>query len=85
MTMEIDLYKDDLAAFGDQELYAAVEAFTGVAQPATDRTQEGYLLDFKESWNDSAFASAARTAGAEISVRPPTAAEAAAVALSFKN
>jgi hypothetical protein len=62
MTMEIDLYKDDLAAFGDQELYAAVEAFTGVAQPATDRTQEGYLLDFKESWNDSALRTVAALA-----------------------
>jgi hypothetical protein len=55
MSAEIDLYKDDLAAFSDQELYVAVEAFTGVARPAADRTQEGYLLDFKEAWSERAL------------------------------
>jgi hypothetical protein len=52
-TVEIDLYKDDFAALGDPELFAAVEAFTRVKLPATDRPQEGYLLDFKETWSIS--------------------------------
>jgi hypothetical protein len=47
MHVEIDLYRDDLAAFTDPEIFAAIEAFTRVLQPATDRTQEAYLLDFK--------------------------------------
>ena len=55
MSAEIDLYKDDLAAFGDRELYAAVEAFTAIVQPSINRAQEGYLLDFKESWSDGAL------------------------------
>jgi hypothetical protein len=41
MSTEIDLYKDDLAAYGYPEIFAAVEAFTRVSQPATDRAQEG--------------------------------------------
>jgi len=59
MSTEIDLYKDDLAAYGDPEIFAAVEAFTRVSQPATDRAQEGFLLDFKVAWNDSALKTAA--------------------------
>ena len=54
-SIDVDLYKDDLAAIGDPELYAAVEAFTRVAQPPTDRAQEGYLLDFKATWGDTAL------------------------------
>ncbi len=54
-TIDVDLYKDDLNAFGDPELYAAFEIFTRVASPPTDRTQEGYLLDFKAAWSDSAL------------------------------
>lgn len=37
------------------EISAAVEAFTYVSEPTTDRTQEGYLLDFKAPWSDSAL------------------------------
>lgn len=53
--MDIDLYRDDLAAVSDRELFAGVEDFTRVAAPATDRTQEGYLLDYKAAWSDSAL------------------------------
>lgn len=51
--VEIDLYKDELSAFGDPEIFAALEAFTRIKLPETDRPQEGYLLDFKETWNVS--------------------------------
>jgi hypothetical protein len=51
----VDLYKDDLFAVSDPDLYSAVEAFTRVASPASDRMQEGYLLDFKATWSDSAL------------------------------
>lgn len=52
---DIDLYKDDLAAPEDKELYAAVEVFARIASPQPERTQEGYLLDFKGTWSDSAL------------------------------
>ena len=55
MPVDVDLYKDDLSRFGDPELFAAVEAFTKVNQAPTDRTQEGYLVDFKASWSDSSL------------------------------
>src|SRR5260370_20439228 len=51
----VDLYKDDLGAISDSDLYAAVEVFTRVTSPTTDRTQEGYLLDFKGDWSASAL------------------------------
>jgi hypothetical protein len=52
---DIDLYKDDLTTPADQDIYAAIELFTRMASPQTERTQEGYLLDFKEAWSDSAL------------------------------
>lgn len=52
---DIDLYKDDLTAPADQDLYKAIEVFTRIASPQTDRAQEGYLLDFKALWSDSAL------------------------------
>ena len=55
MPVDVDLYTDDLSRFGDPELFAAVEAFTKVNQPPTDRTQEGYLVDFKANWSDSSL------------------------------
>ena len=55
MSAELDLYRDDLAVYGDPEIFAAVEAFTRVSEPAMERTQEGYLLDFKAAWSDSAL------------------------------
>ncbi|MBZ5725832.1 MAG: ATP-binding protein [Acidobacteriia bacterium] len=53
--VDVDLNKDDLATISDPELYAAVEAFTRATASPTDRTQEGYLLDFKATWSDSAL------------------------------
>ncbi|MGA8429280.1 MAG: ATP-binding protein [Candidatus Sulfotelmatobacter sp.] len=52
---DIDLYKDDLTGPADQDLYNAIEVFTRIAPPQKDQTQEGYLLDFKATWNDSAL------------------------------
>jgi len=60
--IEVDLYKDDLAAVADRDLYSAVEAFARTASPPTDRTQEGYLLDFKSAWSDSALRTVAALA-----------------------
>lgn len=59
MPADIDLYRDDFSRLGDPELFDAVEAFTRVNQPANDRTQEGYLVDFKATWSDSALQTAA--------------------------
>jgi len=52
---DIDLYKDDLTTPADQDIYAAIELFTRMASPQTERTQEGYLLDFKALWSDSSL------------------------------
>jgi Putative DNA-binding domain len=52
---DIDFYKDDLSAPEDKDLFAAIEVFTRIALPQTERTQEGYLLDFKALWNDTAL------------------------------
>jgi hypothetical protein len=53
--VDIDFYKDDLAGPEDKDLYSAVEIFARVALPQAERTQEGYLLDFKAIWNDTAL------------------------------
>ncbi|MBZ5596540.1 MAG: ATP-binding protein [Acidobacteriia bacterium] len=55
MPADIDLFKDEFSRFGDPELFDAVEAFTRVTSPANDRTQEGYLVDFKATWSSSAL------------------------------
>ena len=55
MHAEVDLYKDDLSRFSDPELFGAVETFTRVSLPFGDRAQEGYLVDFKAAWSDSAL------------------------------
>ncbi len=52
---DIDFYKDDLTAPEDKDLYTAIEVFTRIGLPQTERTQEGYLLDFKAIWNDTAL------------------------------
>jgi Putative DNA-binding domain len=52
---DIDFYKDDLTAPEDKDLYTAIEVFTRIALPQTERTQEGYQLDFKATWNDTAL------------------------------
>lgn len=50
---DIDLYADDLTAPEDQELYETIRVFTRMDLAQTERTQEGYLLDFKVIWNDA--------------------------------
>ena len=52
---DIDLYKDDLAGPEDKDLYAAIEGFVRASSLQKERTQEGYLLDFKAAWSDSAL------------------------------
>src|ERR1700675_3164387 len=52
---DIDFYKDDLATPEDKDLYSAIEIFTRIALPQAERMQEGYLLDFKALWNDTAL------------------------------
>jgi len=52
---DIDLYKDDLTAPEDKDLYTAIEVFTRISLPQNERTQEGYLLDFKATWSDTAL------------------------------
>jgi hypothetical protein len=52
---DIDFYKDDLTAPEDKDLYTAIEVFTRISLPQTERTQEGYLLDFKAIWSDTAL------------------------------
>lgn len=56
---DIDLYKDDLTAPEDKDLYSAIEVFARIALPQTERMQEGYLLDFKGTWSDSALTTVA--------------------------
>ena len=52
---DIDFYKDDLTAPEDKDLYMAIEVFTRISLPQNERTQEGYLLDFKAAWSDTAL------------------------------
>jgi len=54
-TADIDLYKDNLNTGSDADLFAAIEIFIRPSSPPPDRTQEGYLLDFKANWSDSAL------------------------------
>src|SRR5213593_2646094 len=71
MPTSVDLYKDDLFAIADPDLYSAVEEFTHVAFPPQDRMQEGYRLDFKAIWSDSALktvAAFANTFGGSLMV-----------------
>jgi hypothetical protein len=53
--MAIDLFTDDLRNVSGAELYASVEVFIRVSEETTLRPREGYVLDFKESWNDAAI------------------------------
>jgi hypothetical protein len=55
----IDFYKDNLTDPEDKDLYNAVELFARIGSPQAERTQEGYLLDFKAIWNDTALKSVA--------------------------
>jgi hypothetical protein len=52
---DIDFYKDDLTSPEDKDLYDAIGVFIRITQPQTERTQEGYLLDFKAAWSDTAL------------------------------
>jgi hypothetical protein len=49
------LYRFDLQRSSAAELYAAVDEFTATKQPVEQRPREGYLLDFKQQWSDTAL------------------------------
>jgi hypothetical protein len=53
--MAIDLFSADYSRFTDSGLYTAIEEFTRQSLPQSDRTQEGYTVDFKEKWGDNAL------------------------------
>ncbi len=50
----VDLYKDDLSEISSRDLFDAIENFTGVTCSLEDRASEGFLLDFKQEWNEKA-------------------------------
>jgi Schlafen, AlbA_2 len=54
-SMHENLYRVDLQSISGSDLYAGVLGFTRVAEPIENRPVEGYVLDFKEDWNDSAL------------------------------
>jgi hypothetical protein len=53
--MAEDLYRLDLQRTPAAQLFAAVEGFTSIKSPPDQRPREGYLLDFKQDWSDSAL------------------------------
>jgi Putative DNA-binding domain len=53
--MAVDLFSADYSRLTDSDLYAAIEEFTRQTLPQSDRTQEGYTVDFKEKWGDNAL------------------------------
>jgi|SRR5271157_4903541 len=53
--MADDLYRIDLQRTSAAQLYAAIEDFTCLKLPLDQRPREGYLLDFKQEWSDSAL------------------------------
>jgi predicted HTH transcriptional regulator len=53
--MADDLYRIDLQRTPAAQLFAAVEEFTCIKSPPDQRPREGYLLDFKQDWSDSAL------------------------------
>src|SRR5215469_5517417 len=57
--MAVDLYTDDLSGLSNQQVYDAIEAFTRLADPVDARPREGFVLDFKQDWSDSALSTVA--------------------------
>jgi hypothetical protein len=55
LPMANDLYRIDLQRTSAAQLYAAVEDFTAVKLPFNQRPPEGFLLDFKQDWSESAL------------------------------
>lgn len=53
--MAIDLFGSDYSRLTDSGLYTAIEEFTRLNLRQSDRTQEGYTVDFKEKWSDNAL------------------------------
>jgi hypothetical protein len=51
----VDLYRDDLGALSDMQLFSAIEEFCRIGDPLEDRPQEDYRLDFKEEWQERAL------------------------------
>jgi hypothetical protein len=86
---DIDFYKDDLATPEDKDLYSAIEIFTRIALPQAERMQEGYLLDFKGLWNDTALKAVAAFAntygGASLSASATRTEELTKLSASRRN
>lgn len=53
--MAVDLFSADYFRLTDSDLYVAIEEFTRQSLPQSDRTQEGYTVDFKQQWNDDSL------------------------------
>ena len=53
--MAVDLFSADFSHLTDADLYAAVLDFTRYSLPQSDRTREGYTVDFKEKWGDKSL------------------------------
>ena len=50
--MTLDLFTADFSVIAGADLHAAIVDFTRCNLPSDDRTQEGYIVDFKEPWSD---------------------------------
>jgi schlafen family protein len=53
--MSIDLYKDDLIKASGDQLYDGIENFVRLGDPPEKRPREGYSLDFKVEWGETAL------------------------------
>jgi hypothetical protein len=51
--MVATLHQLNLQAVSSSDLYSAIESFTRVSEPIDHRPREGYVLDFKQNWDDS--------------------------------
>lgn len=53
--MPLDLLRDDFANLTRADLYSIIINFLRLSEPEADRPREGFVLDFKEIWNESAI------------------------------
>src|SRR6267143_3868618 len=69
--MAATIHHLNLQTVSSSDLHAAIEAFTRVSESIDNRPREGYVLDFKQDWNDSGLktvASFANTFGGTLIV-----------------
>jgi hypothetical protein len=53
--MTKDLLGADLNALSSADIAKAADAFLNLSRPEAERPREGYLLDYKQEWNDKAL------------------------------